>query len=119
MFDKAADSIGISPRCGIILAAGEGKRLQPFIERLRGDSIPKQYVNIIGKRSMLEHTLCRARKLIPSERLFTVVSENHLRYPEVKRQLRQSRRARRRTTRQQGNGPRPTPAARTPVQTLS
>jgi len=87
MFDKAAGATGIPPRCGIILAAGEGKRLQPFIEKLRGDSIPKQYVNIIGKRSMLEHTLCRARKLIPSERLFTVVNETHLGYPEVIRQL--------------------------------
>ena len=36
---------------------------------------------------MLEHTLCRAERVISPERLFTVVSRDHLRYPEVKRQL--------------------------------
>ena len=74
-------------RCGIILAAGEGNRLRSFVENLRGDALPKQYVNFIGKRSMLEHTLYRAQKMIPAERLFTVVSQNHLKYPEVTRQL--------------------------------
>jgi mannose-1-phosphate guanylyltransferase len=49
--------------------------------------LPKQYVNFIGKRSMLEHTFCRAQKMIPAERLFTVVSQSHLRHPEVARQL--------------------------------
>ncbi|MBI3994453.1 MAG: hypothetical protein HY349_00620, partial [Nitrospirae bacterium] len=38
-------------RCGIVLAAGEGKRLQPFIRRLRGKDLPKQFVNFIGTRS--------------------------------------------------------------------
>lgn len=75
-------------RCGIVLAAGDGMRLRPLIHRLRGDALPKQYVNFIGTRSMLEHTLHRAEKLIPPERLFTVVSESHLDYPEVRRQLR-------------------------------
>lgn len=74
-------------RCGIVLAAGEGMRLRPFIHRLRGDALPKQYVNFIGTRSMLEHTLHRAEKIIPPERLFTVVSESHLGYPEVRKQL--------------------------------
>lgn len=74
-------------RCGIILAAGEGRRLRPFIRRLRGDALPKQYVNLIGTRSMLEHTFHRTEKLIPPERLFTVVSRNHLSYPEISRQL--------------------------------
>ncbi len=36
---------------------------------------------------MLEHTFCRAERVIPPERLFTVVSRDHLRHPEVKRQL--------------------------------
>jgi len=43
-------------RCGIVLAPGEGKRLRPFIQRLRGKDLPKQFVNFIGTRSMLEHT---------------------------------------------------------------
>lgn len=36
---------------------------------------------------MLEHTLHRARKLVPAERLLTVVSEKHLDNVEVRRQL--------------------------------
>ena len=76
-----------SPLCGIVLAGGEGKRLRPFVHLLRRDLLPKQYVNFIGSRSMLEHALDRAEKLIPSERLFTVVNEAHLSFPEVQRQI--------------------------------
>jgi mannose-1-phosphate guanylyltransferase len=73
--------------CGIVLAGGEGKRLQPLIHRLRGDTLPKQFVNVIGTRSMLEHTFSRAKMLIPADRIITVVSSGHLRYPEVRRQI--------------------------------
>ena len=76
-----------SVRCGIVLAAGEGERLRPFVQRLRGDALPKQYVNFIGSRSLLEHTFGRAERLISPEHLFTVVSQNHLRHPQVKQQL--------------------------------
>jgi mannose-1-phosphate guanylyltransferase len=72
---------------GIVLAGGDGKRLQPLVYNLRGDALPKQFVNFIGSRSMLEHTFARAEKLIPRERLMTVVSREHLKYPEVRRQI--------------------------------
>ncbi len=74
-------------RCGLVLAAGDGKRLQPYIKQLRGDHLPKQYVNFFGSRSMLEQTCRRAEKLIPSERLFTVVGSHHLSHMEVWCQL--------------------------------
>jgi mannose-1-phosphate guanylyltransferase len=74
-------------RCGIILAGGEGKRLQPFIRRRLGRDLPKQYVSFIGSRSMLEHTYSRAERLIPAERIFTVVSKKHLDFQDVQRQL--------------------------------
>jgi mannose-1-phosphate guanylyltransferase len=74
-------------RCGIVLAAGEGERLRHFIRQLRGDGLPKQYVNFIGTRSLLEHTFSRAEILVPPERLFTVISRRHLGYPEVREQL--------------------------------
>ncbi len=76
-----------SSLCGIVLAGGEGQRLQTWIQRLRGNLLPKQYINFIGTRSMLEHTFHRAEKIIPSERLFTVINLTHLRHPEVKQQL--------------------------------
>jgi mannose-1-phosphate guanylyltransferase len=75
-------------RCGVVLAAGEGARLKPLVHRLRGYPLPKQYVNFMGARSMLEHTFRRAEKLIPPERLFTVVNRQHLEYAEARRQLR-------------------------------
>jgi len=74
-------------RCGVVLAAGEGRRLQPLVRRLRGDDLPKQYVRFIGRRSMLEHTFDRIEKLIPREHIFTVVSPDHLYYPDARRQL--------------------------------
>src|SRR3990172_8215851 len=74
-------------RCGIILAGGEGKRLRPLVLRLRGDTLPKQYVRFIGTRSMLEHTYHRVEKLITSQHIFTVVCKDHLSHPEVRQQL--------------------------------
>jgi mannose-1-phosphate guanylyltransferase len=74
-------------RCGIVLAGGEGKRLQPFIHRKLGFDLPKQYVSFIGTRSMLEHTYNRMERLIPAERIFTVVAREHFRFREVQQQL--------------------------------
>jgi len=65
---------------GIILAGGEGKRLQPFIRSRFGSERPKQYCPLFGDRSMLRHTLSRAERLIPPERLLTVVTRPHLDY---------------------------------------
>ncbi|MFI5304776.1 MAG: sugar phosphate nucleotidyltransferase [Nitrospiria bacterium] len=77
----------LSHRFGIVLAAGNGIRIQSFIKDFYGNNLPKQYVNFIGKRSMLEHTFHRMERLIRSERIYTVISENHLFYPEVRHQL--------------------------------
>jgi mannose-1-phosphate guanylyltransferase len=62
-------------------------RLRSFILRLKGKALPKQYVNFIGSRSMLEHTFHRAEKMIPADRLFTVISRDHFGHSEVRRQL--------------------------------
>ncbi|MGD1044347.1 MAG: sugar phosphate nucleotidyltransferase [Bacteroidota bacterium] len=69
---------------GIVLAGGEGKRLQEFIRKRYGAERPKQYSAIIGKRSMLRHTLDRVEKIIPPKQLQIVVSRKHRKYlPEV------------------------------------
>jgi mannose-1-phosphate guanylyltransferase len=72
---------------GVVLAGGEGKRLQNYVYRLRGKFLPKQYVNFVGTRSMLEHTFQRVERLIPRQRILTVVGEHHLEFGEVRRQL--------------------------------
>lgn len=76
-----------SDRCAIILAAGDGLRLRSFVERLRGDALPKQYVKFFGARSLLQSTLSRAHRLIPRQRIFTVVDHSHFAFAEVNRQL--------------------------------
>lgn len=74
-------------RCGIVLAGGKGGGLRAFVHYLKGSTLPKQYVNFIGTRSMIEHTLDRAERLIRRECLMTVVTRDHLGHPEVQRQL--------------------------------
>jgi mannose-1-phosphate guanylyltransferase len=74
-------------RCGIVLSGGNGTRIRDFVSRLRGCELPKQYVNFVGKRSMLEHTLDRAEKLIPAQRLFIVIAREHLEFDEVRSQI--------------------------------
>jgi mannose-1-phosphate guanylyltransferase len=73
--------------CGIVLAGGDGRRLQPLIRQMLGYDLPKQYVSLVGTRSMLEHTYGRAERLIPPERIFTVVGQEHMGHYEVRRQL--------------------------------
>jgi mannose-1-phosphate guanylyltransferase len=69
---------------GIILAGGEGKRLQEFILSRYGVERPKQYSVIVGNKSMLRHTLDRVEKFIPVKQLQIVVARKHHRYlPEV------------------------------------
>jgi mannose-1-phosphate guanylyltransferase len=80
----AADCAG---RWAIVLAGGSGMRLQELIYRRRGDYLPKQYFDVIGKRSMLEHTLHRAEKLIPAQRHLVVIAKDHLQFNEVRRQI--------------------------------
>ena len=75
------------PLCGIVLAGGEGKRLRSFVYLLRGDLLPKQYVSFVGTRSMLTHTFQRAERLVSPERVYTVVNQQHLLFPEVRQQL--------------------------------
>lgn len=74
-------------RYAIVLAAGEGKRLQGFVQRLRGDTLPKQFVAFGGERSMLEETLVRVQWGVAPDNIVTIVGQHHTAYPEVRRQL--------------------------------
>lgn len=65
---------------GIILAGGNGNRLKGFLKQLYNTNRPKQYCTITGTRSMLRHTLDRARCLIAKDHLLTVVNCDHLTY---------------------------------------
>jgi mannose-1-phosphate guanylyltransferase len=83
----STSSAGSAVRCGIVLSAGDGRRTQEVVRQRRGDDLPKQYINFVGSRSMLEHTWDRAESLIPAQRLFVVIAKKHLKFREVHRQL--------------------------------
>ncbi|MFQ5779872.1 MAG: sugar phosphate nucleotidyltransferase [Nitrospiria bacterium] len=70
---------------GIVLAGGEGKRIDPFVRTRYGLRSPKQYIAFTGKRSMLQHTLHRVEKRIPPERTLIVVNPSHIQ--DIKAQL--------------------------------
>jgi mannose-1-phosphate guanylyltransferase len=61
----------------IILAGGEGTRLSSLVHRWLGRPKPKQYCTFVGTRSMFQHTLDRAARLTPHDRMITVVARNH------------------------------------------
>lgn len=74
-------------RCAVTLAGGDGRRLVPLVHRLRGDALPKQFVTFYGTQSLLDRTFQRVERLIPPDRIFTVVNRNHLDYADAGRQL--------------------------------
>jgi len=65
---------------GIVLAAGDGVRLQQYIHDRFNSDRPKQYCVFTGSRSMLAHTLARAESLIPRSRLLVTINRDHRGY---------------------------------------
>ena len=76
-----ASSAGLQPHLwGLILAGGDGQRLQPLIKAWYGYARPKQYCTFFGGHSLLRQTLARTERLIPAVRLLTVVTQAHMSY---------------------------------------
>jgi mannose-1-phosphate guanylyltransferase len=69
----------------VVLAGGEGQRMQSLIKRWLGNGRAKQYCTFVGTRSMFQHTLDRADMLIPPARRVSVVARSH--HAEVSRQI--------------------------------
>ena len=63
---------------GLVLAGGDGTRLQELTRIIAGAPIPKQYCRILGTESLLEATLARVRASVPPERTLVVVNRDHL-----------------------------------------
>jgi len=64
-------------RWGVILAGGDGTRLQHFIKSRYGEYRPKQYCALIGKRTMLRHTIDRVSPLFTQDHLLTSINADH------------------------------------------
>ena len=75
------------PRAAVVLAGGNGRRLESYVRRLRGDALPKQYVTLYGTHSLLERTFKRVERLVPPDRIMTAVTRDHLQYADACQQL--------------------------------
>jgi mannose-1-phosphate guanylyltransferase len=61
----------------VLLAGGEGSRLQSLTRQIAGDSRPKQFCRIFGAKSLLGQTLERIDPLFRSDRTMFVVTKTH------------------------------------------
>ncbi len=73
MIDAAAGE-----QWALVLAGGDGRRLQGLTQAITGVPIPKQYCRIVGERSLLEATLLRTAHLVPRDRTLVIVNHDHL-----------------------------------------
>jgi mannose-1-phosphate guanylyltransferase len=64
----------------LVLAAGEGTRLQALTMTASGVAVPKQFCSLGGGPSLLQEALGRARIVAPPERICAVVAEHHRRW---------------------------------------
>jgi len=61
----------------VILAGGDGTRLQKLTSKIAGDSRPKQFCRIFGNKSLLGHTRERLRPVFRETRTMFVVTKAH------------------------------------------
>jgi mannose-1-phosphate guanylyltransferase len=64
-------------RWSVVMAGGEGNRLQSLVERVCGDSRPKQFAPLMGSRSLLQQTLARVRLRIPERQTIVCGLDRH------------------------------------------
>ena len=64
----------------VILAGGEGMRLRPLVRQVFGADRPKQYVRLLGPRTLLGQTLDRVSLVLPEERILVVTVRRHAGY---------------------------------------
>lgn len=67
--------------CALIMAGGKGERFWP----LSTDTKPKQFLNLLGNKTMIQMTVNRLMPLIPVERIFIATAERYIQL--IKEQL--------------------------------
>ncbi|RII35011.1 mannose-1-phosphate guanylyltransferase [Clostridium chromiireducens] len=60
--------------CALIMAGGKGTRFWP----LSTEKKPKQFLNLIGKESMIQMTVNRIKPIIPIEKIFVCTGESYV-----------------------------------------
>lgn len=66
-----------SNRVALLMAGGDGTRLQELTTEIAGIPIPKQYCRLLNNSSLLEATLARTQLFAPPDRINVIVNENH------------------------------------------
>ena len=69
-------------RWAVILAGGDGTRLQSMTRAITGDNRPKQFVPVIGGSTLLNQTRRRVGLSIEPSRTLIVVTQKHQRFYE-------------------------------------
>ena len=69
-------------RWAIVLAGGDGTRLQGLTRKIDGDPRPKQFSRIFGDRSLLSHTRERLKPIFDHRLMFVVTKEHESFYTE-------------------------------------
>jgi mannose-1-phosphate guanylyltransferase len=77
---SARSASGHGSRYAVIMAGGVGSRFWPYSRRRR----PKQFLAIEGRRTLLQDTAQRLRRLVPWPRILVVAPRD--RAPRVRRQ---------------------------------
>ena len=67
-------------RWAVILAGGDGTRLQSMTRAISGDNRPKQFVPVIGGTTLLDQTRRRIRRSVMPSQTFIVVTQKHRRF---------------------------------------
>lgn len=61
------------PLIGLIMAGGKGERFWPKSR----ENLPKQFISLVGERSMLQQTVARINRLLPFERIFVITGQRY------------------------------------------
>lgn len=70
----------MSATWAVLLAGGDGTRLQSMTRAITGDNRPKQFVPVIGGSTLLDQTRRRVANSIPASRTLIVVTQKHRRF---------------------------------------
>jgi mannose-1-phosphate guanylyltransferase len=73
-----SEAITPSNHVALLLAGGDGTRLQELTRKIAGVPIPKQYCRLFNNCSLLEATLARTQLFTPPDRISVIVNQNHI-----------------------------------------
>ncbi len=74
--------MGMRNQWAIILAGGDGTRLQSMTRAITGDNRPKQFVPVIGRSTLLDQTRQRVALSFDPNHTLIVVTQKHRRFYE-------------------------------------